>query len=358
MKSARRAGALTAVLAVVSFAPSALAYVRDVTSAGVPVRWKSPCITMQMDLTKPPPVLSPSELANAARLAAQAWSHDAITCSSVSIGVAEDLSGSLEVGRDGKNVMVFHRDRWCRMPALDDPEGVSCYAPNALAITTLTKQTSTGEIVDADMEINAVNYEWGDLVANPELAGTVVDFQNTVTHELGHVIGLAHPCRLPSDTATPLVDSHGSSQLECADPAVPATVTDATMYPAVGLSDVERRTLSPDDTQAACDIYPGTRSACEAPTPSQGCSMFRTPVRTPNEGAGGLFVTLAVLFLARFVARWLGGGCRVSARNVQVRRVFRRRVRGLPTYLSNAGARSATVRDPCRSRGQSSRCGL
>lgn len=204
------------------------------------------------------------------------------------------------------------------------------------------------------MEINAANYEWGDLVANPELAGTVVDFQNTVTHELGHVIGLAHTCRLPSDTATPLVDSHGSSQLECADPAVPATVTDATMYPAVGLSDVERRTLSPDDTQAACDIYPGTRSACEAPTPSQGYSM----VRTPNEGAGGLFVTLAVLLLAKVVAGRLGRVRRVSAKNVQARRVFHRRVRGLPTYLSNAGARSATVRDPYRSRGQSSRCGL
>jgi hypothetical protein len=337
---------LSAVLAVVSLEPSASAYVRAVTSTGVPVWWRSPFITMQMDLTNPSPVLGVDQFANAAELAAQAWSHDAIACSSVSLGIQKDLTDPLEIGRDGKNVMLFHRDRWCHSPVSEDPEGLTCYAPNALAITTLTKQTSTGEIVDADMEINAVNYEWGDLVANPELAGTVVDFQNTVTHELGHVLGLAHPCLLPGDTSTPLLDNHGSPELECSNPAVPATVIDATMYPAVALDDVERRSLSPDDVQAVCDIYP-------AASPSQGCSM----VRTPSEGARAFFVTLAFLVLARLVARRVGHP-RVSARNVQARRVFRRRVRGLPTCLSSAGARSATVRDPCRSRGRSSRCGL
>ena len=347
MKWAQRVGSLTAVLAVVSFAPPALAYVRAVTGVGVPAWWRSSSITMQLDVTSPPPVLSADQFASAAVLAAQAWSHDAIACTSVSISIEKDLSDTLEAGRDGKNVMLFHRDRWCRLSASEDPEGLSCYAPNALAITTLTKQTSTGEIVDADMEINAANYEWGDLVANPELAGAVVDFQNTVTHELGHVIGLAHPCLLPGDTSAPLLDNHGSPQLECADPAVPATVIDATMYPAVPLSDVERRTLSPDDTQAACDIYP-------ASSPSQGCSM----VRSRNEVASGFFAALALLFFAWIVARRLGHRRRVSATTVQARRVFRRRVRRLPTCLSNAGAHSATVRDPCRSRGRSSRCGL
>jgi hypothetical protein len=139
MKWARRAGALTAVLAVVSFAPSALAYVRAVTSVGIPVWWRSPCITMQMDLTNPPPVLSPDEFANAAVLAARAWSHDAIACSSVSLSLDKVLSGTLEVGRDGKNVILFHRDRWCRLSASDDPEGLTCHASNVLALTTLTQ---------------------------------------------------------------------------------------------------------------------------------------------------------------------------------------------------------------------------
>jgi hypothetical protein len=352
MSVVRRGTLLAMVAGLLLSSQAAFAYVRAVTGIGVPVAWKSPCVTMQIELTNPPPALTAERYWNASNLAARAWSHDDVSCTGLSITMAEAPSGS-EVGFDGKNVVLFRQSEWCRQPASEDPSRSTCYAANVMAVTSLTKRISTGEIVDADMEINAVNYEWGDLVANPELAGTVVDFQNTVTHELGHVIGLAHPCLLPSDTSTPLLDNHGSPELECADPAVPATVNDATMYPAVSLSDVERRTLSPDDTQAACDIYPGTRSACEAPSPSQGCSM----VRTPTEGASGLFA-LAVLFLARLVARWFGGGRRVSARNVQVRRVFRRRVRGLPTCLSHAGARWTMVRDPCRSRGRSSRYGL
>jgi hypothetical protein len=71
----------------------------------------------------------------------------------------------------------------------------------------------------------------------------------------------------------------------------------------LGGSDVDRRTLSPDDAQAACDIYPGTRSACDAPSPSQGCSMLQTA----NQGSIGFLATLAVLLFATLAARRLRG---------------------------------------------------
>ena len=56
-----------------------------------------------------------------------------------------------------------------------------------LALTTLTFDVNTGEILDADVEINAAQREFslGDTAVADDLDGTL-------THEAGHVLGLAH----------------------------------------------------------------------------------------------------------------------------------------------------------------------
>jgi hypothetical protein len=336
--------AMTAGIWLALSAAPAAAYVRAVADSGAPLAWKSPSIEMDFFVGNAPATMSADEYVAAAGIGARAWSHTALACTALSITVHAQSASTAETGRDGKNVIIFRQDNWC-----DQATPEVCYSPNALAVTSVFKNKVTGEIVDADMELNAVRFTWADLVAHPELAaGSTVDFQNTVTHELGHVIGLAHPCYSASDGGGRLNDNNGIPELDCSDPNLPPSVRETTMFPSVSFGDTQRRTLSPDDAQAACDTYP-------APPPNSGCSFVAAPGEHSVTAFCATVVLLALAFLAVHRAHRRK---RVSARIYPARRVYRRRVRRLPTCLSSAGAHSATVRDPCRSGGRSSRCGL
>ena len=244
------------------------------------------------------PNMTADQVWNAGQLAAGAWSHSSIACTGLTISLKKQAEATADVGLDGKNVIVFRTDTWCAQPASD---AQPCNPANAMAVTTLFKNKTTGEIVDADMEINAANFAWADLVADPELDdGSVADLQNTLTHELGHVIGLAHTCYSSSDGPAPLLDNTGNPELACSAPNLPASVTDATMYPMVPINDTDRRTLTPDDKQAPCDVYPSSAGVCGASSGS-GCSVVGAtdsePARVWSVGLAG-FLALALVHLA------------------------------------------------------------
>ncbi|HEY5282512.1 MAG TPA: hypothetical protein VIM14_06965 [Polyangia bacterium] len=280
------------------------AYVRAVTDLGVPVWWRSPCVAMNIYLGASPPTLTAEQYWNASRLAAQAWSHDDVACTGLSISMTKHMEDTAELGLDGKNVIVFVRDACTPSLAADAGAGErTCYPTNAMAVTTLFKRTTTGEIVDADMVINAVNFAWADLVADgDQVAGTTADFQNTLTHELGHVIGLAHPCYIANDGPAPLTDNTGKVELNCGDPGVLASVAASTMYPVVSTHDTERRSLTPDDQKAACDIYPSSQGACTY-LGGSGCSVAS---QGPAHSSRVWFIGLACCFALGFAvfARW------------------------------------------------------
>ena len=235
----------------------AAAYVRTVTEAGAPSAWKTPCPTMEFSLGAPPPEMdAPSYLA-AAQAAGVAWSQASMNgidrCSNVIFTVVPvpDVSGP--VGMDYHNRLIFRQD--------------SFYDPYALAITSVFQLKNSGEILDADLEVNAYNFTWGDFAAHPELFQTnTQDFQGTVTHEFGHVIGLDHTCYEPGAAfadGKPIprpTDNLGNPVPDCSDYDLPAVITGATMYVSVAspAAEVELRSLSPDDAQAACEIYPVT----------------------------------------------------------------------------------------------------
>jgi hypothetical protein len=178
-----------------------------------------------------------------------------------------------DVGHDGRNVIVFRQDEWCRRPVPVNDAGLpepDCYSSSVLALTSYFKNSDTGEILDADIEFNAVNYAWGDLKAQP--AENTVDFQNALTHELGHVIGLDHNCY----AAPPrLLDGTGVPEVDCySNPPPPLSVTEATMYPSVELTDTQRRTLTPDDEQGACAITPHVHDVCPSRPSDGGCNIL------------------------------------------------------------------------------------
>jgi hypothetical protein len=286
---------------------TAQAYVREVTKSGVPVAWHYPCQTMHIYLGSPPPVLKADAFSSASVQAAAAWSYPALACTDIRLAMVLESAPTADVGQDNKNVIVFRQDTWCLQPTPVDDAGVpqpECFPSSALAITSLFKNSKTGEILDADIQFNAVDYSWGDLVGQPALAisGTA-DFQNALTHELGHVIGLDHNCYAETDLQDRLNDNTGAPEADC-PPTPSGAIGEATMYPSVNLSDTTRRTLTADDEQGICEIYPHVHDACPALAADGGCIVVATT--KPDRGrtallssAMGCLGILALVLLRR-----------------------------------------------------------
>jgi hypothetical protein len=285
----------------------ASAYVREVTSIGMPLAWKTPCVTMRLFLGEPPPVLTSDQFLQAATLGASVWGQPALACSDIRLSMVADPGATADVGYDRQNIIAFRRQNWCgeESAKADDP---SCYPSSALAVTTLFKNKNTGEILDADIAFNAFNYTWGDLVALPGLvAHDTVDFQNALTHELGHVIGLDHSCYAPADGQGRLLDNTGSPEVDCKNNP-PEWIADTTMFPSVSLTDTRRRDLSPDDEQGVCEIYPYVHAQCPvgpARTEAGGCATLTPSQVGDGATALGTLATAALAggLLARMVRR-------------------------------------------------------
>ncbi|AKJ00597.1 matrixin [Archangium gephyra] len=174
----------------------------------------------------------------AVRLALRSWGDVLAECASLRISEGP-ATASRQVGYvqngENENLLVL-RDRACTQEGGED-----CwrYAAETLGLTTVTFQARSGEVLDADVELNAVAF------ASPS---EVRDLQGTVTHELGHALGLDH-----SEDAR------------------------STMYPT---STPDQRLLDEGSRLAMCTIYPRGAPAvhCVTPEPDEpplgtwGCS--------------------------------------------------------------------------------------
>ena len=145
-----------------------------------------------------------------------------------------------------------------------------------------------GRIVDADTEINAhdPNIVWGLLPDDPRGRGALspeIDLQNALTHELGHVLGLDHPCYLVDPPDPPEVTNEGAPVPSCSDPALPASVVDATMYPSATPGSIGERTLSADEVLALHDLYPAGRApVVEGAAPASGGCVVAGEASAPS----------------------------------------------------------------------------
>lgn len=96
------------------------------------------------------------------------------------------------------------------------------YQDGIIAVTTNTFDPYTGEIFDTDIEFNGSEFSF--TAGNSHV---LTDLRNTLTHELGHFVGLDH---------SPLPES--------------------TMYSTAPAGETSKRTLSDDDINGICAIYP------------------------------------------------------------------------------------------------------
>jgi MYXO-CTERM domain-containing protein len=162
----------------------------------------------------------------------------------------------MNIGRDGENRIIWREDEW-----LGDPD--------ALAITTIVYRTSTGQILDADIDVNGVDFTW--TVTSDEVEA-LNDVQNTLTHELGHLIGFAHS----------------------PDPST-------TMFGLSGPGELSKRMLSADDIDAVCTVYPfgapTPRGETFGPGLTNTCSATRAG--SPARILGMLPLSVALLFIRR-----------------------------------------------------------
>ncbi len=166
-----------------------------------------------------------------------AWSTT--TCSNILLEVGDptlqDVVGFNWHAGSGdainQNIVVFRNDT-----AGDDLDRW-LHALGALAITTVTFESSGGRLLDADIEINDVGFEFTTCDLEEASCRVVFDLENTLTHELGHVLGLDHP-----------------------PPGDPNAV-DATMFASASEGQIDKRDLAADDVDGICTIYPGTDPA-------------------------------------------------------------------------------------------------
>ena len=250
---------------------------------GLPLYWKNACVgySIQQDASKQ---VSFNDAQNGMETAFAQWTNATCPTGTVSSKASIDVRflgpvacHQVQYNQSGgnANIIMFDDDKW---PHND--------SNNTLGLTTVTYNINTGELYDADMEINTAQVV---LTVNGTVPADGFDFLSIVTHESGHFLGLAHS-----------PDSH------------------ATMYAHYTQGQTSMRNLAADDVQGICAIYPpdGTRvtgdggvaeGTCD-PTPRHGysgtcggggggCSAAPGPAR--EGGASVIALGLACLALRR-----------------------------------------------------------
>jgi len=244
---------------VLDYPPS---YVRTgPTKAGKYLKWESGCVFVTIDDAGTTAINGDEEFA-VIDASINTWNNATNTPTCSYLTVVNAGRQAHEVGNDKVNMIKFRDTQWCRPAIGDDP--MRCYASAAAGITTATyvddaKSMRDGAILDADIELNGVNFAISVNGVTNSRQGCKSELQNTLTHELGHLHGLEHPCLATNDP--PRKDDMGNDVPGCDDlSAVPeprrSAILNATMYNFQQCGEATKESLSPDDIRAICEIYP------------------------------------------------------------------------------------------------------
>jgi hypothetical protein len=286
--------ALSAAALALAWSAPAAAFVRYLTDDNKPFFWAQatvPITAYPDDFTQSS--MTPSQVQGAVTAAAATWSAaQNPTCTYLTLLPTFAAGGAPPAANDGHSTVIFHSSVWCRVEANGSCPAGAEYDRSALAVTTDTANTATGQIYDSDVEVNAVNYSWADVVADPQLVDDM-DLQNALTHELGHLIGLDHTCWDALTSKSPLRpdDNTGQPVPDCA--TATADVQATTMFPSATPGDIQKRDLAPDDEDALCTIYPLNDPPPPPGTDATGGCVRCAAAGTFDPGALGAWAALA-----------------------------------------------------------------
>lgn len=221
------------------------------TDQGAPLFWRNECRGVRMDLSQVDAALR-APYTDTMKVALAQW--DRADCpgggnASISIEYLGETSTDFvgyDVGANAsnENAVFFRTDDW----AYGDG--------NQVALTTVTFRSDTGDILDADMEVNSTLY----ISTERPLPARGFDLQTVFAHELGHVLGLAH-----------------------------STVRAATMYATYNPGTFDQGLLEDDDRAGLCAIYQpdGTRAGSSGDLEADACDVDAEPLPDPeSKGCG------------------------------------------------------------------------
>lgn len=243
-------------------------------SGGLPLWWRSQCVSysIQKDASRE------IDLADVTRIIDEAFARwPRADCGPgtpsivpMAVGPVDCTEVRYNTQSSNQNLIVFRSDVW---PHND--------ASNTLALTTMSFDVDSGEIYDADMEINDAQYK-------PNVgpgATEGYDLPTVVTHEAGHFLGLAHAQQSSSLMSATY---HVGFDLQPDDIAGICSI-----YLADGRRAVDPSIASGYVSAATCDPTPrhGFTTACEGtPLP---VAAFSGTATTPPHVTGGCAVARA-----------------------------------------------------------------
>lgn len=214
---------------------------------GFPLYWPNSCVSyaLQQDATRWASLDAATRVVDAAFAAwaaapcpgtGQRPSIGFVNVGPVACSAQEYNDGQTTIGGNA-NIVVFNDYSWNVGDAGADPE-------STLALTFVTYDQRSGEILDADILVNGQNA----LSTATPVPATAYDLQSLLAHEVGHFIGLAH------------------SPVACVNRDCP------TMRAVYRKGDDSFRTLEADDVAAVCATYPAGRPADPSCVPNFGLS--------------------------------------------------------------------------------------
>ena len=170
------------------------------------------------------------------------WSN--VACSDFTF-TFEGIVASATAEFDGQNAVTFVADSWP-------------YAQDAIAATLLNYDTRDNRLVDVDIELNGVSFDIQRVGLTCDPRQATMDLANTLTHEIGHMLGLDHPPNTEEFAQT-------------------------TMFASAPRCETQKRSLEQDDIDGLCFIYPtnAPTQQCSPNAESSGC-------RHTDSGRGGL----------------------------------------------------------------------
>ena len=177
------------------------------------------------------------------------WSQQLAACGSLRFEEQARADNRL-IADDGRTLVLFRQEDCDELtPTCSTPR--SCgnerdcwqHANGALAITTTTYDPVTGRISDSDIELNTPRFIFTTVDSPPcvaplfDVSCVASDVRNTLTHEVGHVVGLGH-----------------------------SPASNSTMNASAQPGETSKRVIDADSRKFICDVYPAGK-------PSRSCLL-------------------------------------------------------------------------------------